>query len=177
MRLGLNSRFVAPFVSEEALLPADLRRATLFAYGREEKDMADWCTIACGQLAWNELHSVMRQALPVAPWLDEDGLNAVYARVRAVLPSSGERVLFDVRQKKVGGPQATVCHARAHAVSAERCWHFAWGPELGGAVVARAAAAAALHPSGACDLICMVTGEVRRVSARADEFLDACLAQ
>lgn len=172
VRLGLVSRFVAPFVSEEALLPADLRREMLAAYAREEKDMADWCTIACGQLAWNELHSVMRQALPVAPWLDEDGLNAVYARVRALLPTEG--VLFDVRQKKAAGPHGTLCHARVHAASAERCWHFAWGPELGGADVARAAASAALHASGACDLVCMASGEVRQVRAQAP-FLDACV--
>ena len=179
VRLGLVNRFVAPFVSEDVLLPADLRREVLVAYGREEKDMADWCTIACGQLAWNDMHSVMRQALPVAAWLREDDLNAVYARVRSVLPDTieAERVLFDVRQKKAGGPEATVCHARAHVVSAQQCWHFAWGPELGGADVARAAGCAALHPSGVCDLVCMTTGEVRKVRAQADDFLDACLSE
>lgn len=157
IRSGLSCRWIPRFVSDEALLSADLRVVAVDAYSRlqgEESTLRDVAEVTLAIDAWDDFDHRMRSLRPVHIWASHPHCKRAISKIRATIPTDAQ---YDVR-KCVGDT-----HVRFHAWTEKEAYHVVWDTTS----FDRSAAAvrAAMHPRGCCILVDLSNNSVVKVEA------------
>ena len=151
VRLGLMSRVVPRYVSDEELLAEDLRDLALRSY-RNVESLASLANVALAVMSWDAWDHTMRALQPTRAWAPE--VEDLVDFVVATVPRDAQ---FDVRLLD----EERGCYVRVHATTLEACYHVVW--EGTTADVSSAAVRAAVHPAGLCRLVVAATRRVEHV--------------
>jgi len=165
IKMGMMNRFVYPRVPSSSLLPEDLYNKAEVSY-KSSKNAKDFCTMALATLAWDDLHHVMRQLLPVESWVDELYFEKCCENALNIVPDEPNS-LYDVRLKHYNEEQ--VMHIRSHIYNDKNVVHLIWSKETTQYDKGDAALRAAMHPKKTCKLINLLSNEVDIVTVNNTE--------
>lgn len=144
IRLGLVSRVVPRFVTDDELLAADLRDMALRSYKTGvERDVDSLAIVALAIASWDAWDCTMRtMCRNRGEWTPSTRDAVEYVCDALPVGARYDVRLMDAEKKH---------HARVQATTPERAYHFVW--EATSADVGRAVVRAALHPGGCCRLV------------------------
>ena len=158
IRLGVMSRIVPRFVSDDELLARDLRNVALRAY-RDVSNINNLANVALGIMSWDSWDCTMRSMQPTKQWAStaEDGVNFI----TDTIPSGA---IYDIRLMD----HKKTCHVRVHAMTRETVYHFVW--EVTSADIGQALVRAALHPRGCCFLVQVSNEEMFKIHVEKEDI-------
>jgi hypothetical protein len=161
IRLGLMSRIVPRFATDDELLASDLRRVALKAY-KDLSNINNLANVALATLSWDSWDCIMRSMQPTKRWA-----SSTQKAVDFVVHTVPSGATYDVRLL------TNTCHVRVHAMTSERAYHFVWQvttSDVGGALVR-----AACHPGGECVLAQVCSEECFTIRVKKRDHIDALL--
>ena len=169
--LGLSTRRVSKFASDDELLSSELKEVAVQAYSSSMASWETYAEIALASLAWSEFHYVMRQMRPVGAWCNHEEVDPSWKFLKVVLPreKTGD-VEYDVLLRRVVSGKTLMY--RVHAMDSSQSYHVTWGEDEtmpSHETMTCALVSAAFHTMNKCLLVDPVNRWIKEVTCTSPE--------